>query len=61
MVSLYIAHAQNSFYTVVIYITFGLLAVSAFLYSNELPIADRIRGETVIMVKDGDPLSRFYA
>ena len=34
---------------------FGLLVVAAFLVSSNIPIADWIRGETVIVVKDDDP------
>ena len=41
MVSVCVAHAQNSFYhfkTVVACITFALLAVAAFLVSSNMPI-----------------------
>ena len=57
------AHAQNSFYhfrMVIKCVTFGLLAVAAILESSNIPTADRIRGETVIVVKDDDPLSRLH-
>ena len=43
VVSVYVAHAQNSFYhfrTVVIHTTFGLLAVAVFLESSNMPTAD---------------------
>ena len=43
MVSVCVAHAQNSFYhykTVVARITFALLAVAALLESSNMPIAD---------------------
>ena len=43
MVSVYVAHTQNSFYhfrTLVTHATFGLLAVVAFLMSSNMPIAD---------------------
>ena len=43
MVSVYVAHTQNSFYnfrTIVTHATFGLLAVAAFLMSSNMPITD---------------------
>ena len=43
MVSVCVAHAQNSFYhfnTVVARITFALLAVAAFMESSNMPIAE---------------------
>ena len=52
MVSVCVAHAQNSFYhfkTVVAHITFALLADTTFLESSNMPIADWIRGKTVIV------------
>ena len=58
------ARSQNSFHyfrTVEICATFGLLAVAAFLDSLNMPIADRIRGESLIVVKDDDLLSRLHA
>ena len=56
--------AQNSFYhfrKVVTCATFGLLAVAAYLKSSNMPTADFISGETVIVIKGDDPLSRFCA
>ena len=45
---------------VVTYATFGLLAVAAFLETSIIPIADRIRDETVTVVNSDDPLSRLH-
>ena len=41
-------------------VTFGLLAVAAIPESNNMPTADRIRGERVIVMKDDDPVSRLH-
>ena len=63
VVSVYEAQAQTSFYhftMVVPCVTFGLLAVSAFLESSNIPTADWVRGEAVIIVKDDNPLSRLH-
>ena len=62
--SVYIACDQNSSYyfrTVVTHVTYGLLAVVAFLESSKMPTADWRRGETAIIVKGDDTLSRFHA
>ena len=59
-----IAHAQNIFYhirTVVTCASFGLLAVTVFLESSNMSTADLIRGETVIVMKGDDLVSRFHA
>ena len=59
VVSMYVAHFQNSFLhfkTVMTYVTFHLLAVVAFLLSSNMPIADL----TVIVVSGDDLLSRFH-
>ena len=45
---------------VITHVTFGLLAVAAILESNNMPTADRIRGERVIVMKDDDPVSRLH-
>ena len=42
--------------TIVTCTIFGLLAVAAFLVSSNMPIADWIRDEAVIVVKGDDPL-----
>ena len=59
----YIAHSQNSFYrfrTVVILATFGLLTVSGFMVSINMPTAEWIRDQTVIIVKRDDLLSKLH-
>ena len=63
MVSVYIAHAQYSFYhfrMVVTLITFDLLAAAAFLELSNIPKADLIRDDTVFAVNGVDPLSRLH-
>ena len=60
-VSVYSTHAQISLYhfsTVVTHATFGLLIVAAFLVSSNMPTADLIRSETIIVTRGDDPFSR---
>ena len=62
--SMYVAHAQNSFYyfrMVITYATFSLLTIAVFLESSKMFTANWIRGETVIIVKGDDQLSRLDA
>ena len=40
---------------------FCLLTIGALLESSNMPTADWIRNETVIVVKGDDPLSRHHA
>ena len=52
MVNVHIAHAQTIFYhfrKTVTHATFGLLVVAVFLVSSNIPTADLIRGERVIV------------
>ena len=59
LVSVYLTHAQNSFYhlrTVVTHASFGLLADGAFLVLSNMPTTDLIR----IVDKCDDPLSRLH-
>ena len=46
---------------VVTHATFSLPAVAAFLESSNMPTANRIRSQTVIIVKGDDLLSRLHA
>ena len=59
-----IACAQNIFYhfrMVVTCASFSLLAFAVFLESSNMPTAVLIRGETVIVVKGNDPVSKLHA
>ena len=61
---MYSTHAQISLYhfrTIVTNATFGLLIVAAFLVSSNMPTADLIRGETIIVARGDDPLSRLHS
>ena len=64
MVNVQIAHAQNNFNHFRMVVTcakVGLLVIATFLESSNMPTADSIRGETVIVMKGDDLLSRFHA
>ena len=59
-----VACAQNGFYRfrmVLTHATFGLLAVAVFLVLSNMPTADSIRRETVIVEKGDDFLPRLHA
>ena len=63
MVNVYTAHSQNSFYhfrIVVTFATFGLLTVTGFMVSSNIPTTDWIRDQTVIVVKYDNTLSRLH-
>ena len=63
VVSVCVAYAQNSFYhfrMVVTHATFSVLAVAAFVVSRNIPTADCTSGETVIVVKGNNSLSRHH-
>ena len=52
--------SMHHFRMVVTYAIFGLLAVVTFLESSNMLTADQIRGETAIVVKGDDLISRLH-